>query len=196
MFTGIIRHSGILQNTVQEGTNLHLTIKSDLTQALNIDQSIAHNGVCLTVVAVNENEYTVTAVQETLGKTTLGQWQAGDPINLEEALRMGDKLDGHIVQGHVDSTGVVIEKKVLEGSYLFTFRFPESFAALVIEKGSICINGVSLTAFNVGRDTLSVTIIPYTYEHTNFNRLREGDKVNLEFDLLGKYLLRKQALEH
>ena len=163
---------------------------------MNVDQSVAHNGVCLTVTAINGKEYSVTAVAETLAKTTLGGWAAGDTVNMELALRAGDRLDGHFVQGHADTTGTCIEKKELDGSWLFRFGFAGSFAPLLIEKGSVCINGVSLTVFNVGKDEFTVTIIPYTYEHTNFNQLKEGDAVNLEFDVLGKYALRMWELNH
>jgi riboflavin synthase len=194
MFTGIIETTGVVKEVVPEGSNLHFRIASDISNELKIDQSVAHNGVCLTVVEIRDNEYTVTAVAETLQKTNLASWKQGDIINLERALKAGDRLDGHFVQGHVDSTGVCIAKEVLEGSWLFRFSFPQQFAALIIEKGSICINGVSLTAFNVGQQEFTVTIIPYTYEHTNFHSLEKGNMVNLEFDVLGKYLLRHKEL--
>jgi riboflavin synthase len=194
MFTGIIETTGVVKEVVPEGSNLHFRIASDISNELKIDQSVAHNGVCLTVVEIQDNEYTVTAVAETLQKTNLASWKQGDIINLERALKAGDRLDGHFVQGHVDSTGVCIAKEVLEGSWLFRFSFPQQFAALIIEKGSICINGVSLTAFNVGRTEFTVTIIPYTYEHTNFHNLEKGAVANLEFDVLGKYLLRHKEL--
>jgi riboflavin synthase len=194
MFTGIIETTGVVKEVVPEGSNLHFRIASDISNELKIDQSVAHNGVCLTVVEIRDNEYTVTAVAETLQKTNLASWKQGDIINIERALKAGDRLDGHFVQGHVDSTGVCIAKEVLEGSWLFRFSFPQQFAALIIEKGSICINGVSLTAFNVGQQEFTVTIIPYTYEHTNFHSLEKGNMVNLEFDVLGKYLLRHKEL--
>ncbi|HTM65149.1 MAG TPA: riboflavin synthase [Flavipsychrobacter sp.] len=194
MFTGIIETTGVVKEVVPEGSNLHFRIASGITSELKIDQSVAHNGVCLTVVKIQDSEYTVTAVAETLLKTNLASWKQGDIINLERALKAGDRLDGHFVQGHVDSTGVCIAKEVLEGSWLFRFSFPQQFAALIIEKGSICINGVSLTAFNVGRTEFTVTIIPYTYEHTNFHNLEKGAVANLEFDVLGKYLLRHKEL--
>jgi riboflavin synthase len=195
MFTGIIEAQATVASIRQEGTNIHFGMESELTDELKIDQSVAHNGVCLTVVAIVGNKYTVTAVAETLAKTNLGKWQAGDKINMERSLKAGDRLDGHFVQGHADTTAVCIEKQELDGSWLFRFRFPEKFAGLVIEKGSICINGVSLTVFNVGVNECTVTIIPYTYEHTNFGRLKEGDEVNIEFDVLGKYLMRAQELK-
>lgn len=194
MFTGIIETTGVVKEVVPEGSNLHFRIASGISNELKIDQSVAHNGVCLTVVEIQDNEYTVTAVAETLQKTNLASWKQGDIINLERALKAGDRLDGHFVQGHVDSTGVCIAKEVLEGSWLFRFSFPQQFAALIIEKGSICINGVSLTAFNVGLQEFTVAIIPYTYEHTNFHSLEKEAMVNLEFDVLGKYLLRHKEL--
>ncbi len=196
MFTGIIECMATVTDIVQEGSNVHLWLSGPVTRELRVDQSVAHNGVCLTVVAINDEEYRVTAVAETIAKTNLGQWRTGDTINLERSLRVGDRLDGHFVQGHVDATAVCIEKQTLEGSWLFRFRFPNEFAALVIEKGSACINGVSLTVFNVGDDELTVTIIPYTYHNTNFHAIGEGSVVNMEFDVLGKYLLRNASLKH
>ena len=195
MFTGIIETTATIAAVAHEGTNYHFTINSNITNQLKIDQSVAHNGVCLTVVKIEGDNYTVTAVAETINKTSLGDWQQGDVVNLERALKAGDRLDGHFVQGHVDTTGTCIEKQTLDGSWLFRFRFPALFAALIIEKGSICINGVSLTIFNIGRDEFTVTIIPYTYEHTNFSTLEEGDRVNLEFDVLGKYAQRMWELK-
>lgn len=194
MFTGIIESMARVAAIRHEGSNVHFTISSPLAQQLRIDQSVAHNGVCLTVVAIDGDSYVVTAVAETLAKTNLGLWRVGDVVNIERSLKIGDRLDGHFVQGHVDTTATCIEKKVLEGSWLFRFRFPAAFAALIIEKGSVCINGVSLTVFNAGRDEFTVTIIPYTYEHTNFHAIGEGAVVNIEFDVLGKYLLRRQEL--
>lgn len=191
MFTGIIETVATVSGITHEGSNVHFIIQSPIAAELKVDQSVAHNGVCLTVVAVRENEYKVTAVAETLAKTNLGTWQEGTRINIERALRVGDRLDGHFVQGHVDTTATCVEKQTLDGSWLYRFRFPAQFAPLVIEKGSICINGVSLTAFNVGTDELTVTIIPYTYTHTNFDGITRDSVVNLEFDILGKYLLRK-----
>lgn len=194
MFTGIIEATGLVKDVQHNGSNVELWIESAITHELKTDQSVAHNGVCLTVVEIKDDLYRVTAVEETLNKTNLGGWEAGDKVNLERSLKVGSRLDGHFVQGHVDATAVCIEKQVLEGSWLFRFRFPAEYAALVIEKGSICINGVSLTVFNVGNDECTVTIIPYTYEHTNFNAIEEGSKVNIEFDVLGKYLLRQKEL--
>ncbi len=191
MFTGIIESKATIRDIVREGSNVHFIMECPLTNELKVDQSVAHNGVCLTVVEIKGPVYKVTAVAETIAKTTLGQWKQGDQINIERSLLLGARLDGHFVQGHVDTTGACIDKQTAEGSWLFSFRFPESFAALIIEKGSICLNGVSLTVFNVGRNEFTVTIIPYTYEHTNFSTLDPGDIVNLEFDVLGKYLLRQ-----
>ncbi len=189
MFTGIIETMGTVVSATGEGSNLHLTVKSNITPELRVDQSVAHNGVCLTVTAIQDNTYTVTAVAETLAKTNLGFLKTGDTINLERSLRVGDRLDGHFVQGHIDSTGTCIERKELDGSWLFRFSYPEQFSRLVIEKGSICINGVSLTAFEAAKGTFMVTIIPFTYTHTNFSHITVGTVVNLEFDVLGKYIL-------
>lgn len=195
MFTGIIAYIAKVKEILPAGSNLDIRLEGSFAQELKIDQSVAHNGVCLTVVAIDGDTYKVTAVAETLKKTNLGQLKTGDSVNIELALRAGDRLDGHFVQGHVDATGTCEHVREAEGSWLFTFSFPGSFAPLVIEKGSICINGVSLTAFDVTRDTLTVTIIPYTYNHTTFQFLKQGDTVNLEFDILGKYMLRKLELD-
>ena len=195
MFTGIVEALGTLASVEKEGSNLHLWVEAPaFTGALKVDQSVAHNGVCLTVVEINGAAYKVTAVAETLSKTTLGSWTAGSPLNLERGLRLGDRLDGHFVQGHVDTTGTCVEKSEVDGSWLFGFRFPPEHAALMIEKGSICINGVSLTVFNVGADHFQVTVIPFTYAHTTFGSLDAGGRVNLEFDVLGKYFLRSAQL--
>jgi riboflavin synthase len=194
MFTGIIETTGVVRKiNVLEG-NLDFWIESSITPELKIDQSLAHNGVCLTVVAIKGGQYCVTAVAETLSKTTLGEWVVGKRVNLERALRVGDRLDGHFVQGHVDAVAQCTSRKEAAGSWLFQFQFPESFAALLVEKGSICIDGVSLTVFNVLRDSFTVTIIPYTFEHTGFGQLTAGTHVNIEFDILGKYFLRQQSL--
>lgn len=194
MFTGIIESSGIITAIEKENGYVHYTVESLVSKELKIDQSVAHDGVCLTVTYCDEICHKVTAVEETLQKTNLQRWETGRRINLERAMKLGDRLDGHIVQGHVDTTGECISYTSREGERLYSFRFPKKFAALMIEKGSICINGVSLTAFNVGEDTFSVTIIPYTYEHTSFSSLQEADSVNLEFDILGKYFLRQQEV--
>ncbi len=194
MFTGIIQAVATVADIVADGSNIHFVISSPLSHELKVDQSVAHNGVCLTVVEIYEDSYKVTAVAETLAKTNLSTWQKDEKVNLELALKAGDRLDGHFVQGHVDATATCIEKKTLEGSWLFRFRFPEAFAALIIEKGSICVNGVSLTVFNIGIDEFTVAIIPYTYTHTNFHNIEEGSIVNVEFDVLGKYLIRREEV--
>jgi riboflavin synthase len=195
MFTGIIESTGLVKDVIFTGSNADIWVESSITPELRIDQSVAHNGVCLTVVAIEGDKYKVTAVAETLAKTNVGKWQAGDKVNLERSLRVGDRLDGHFVQGHVDATAICTAKETLEGSWLFRFQFPDAFAALVIEKGSACINGVSLTVFNVMKNELTVTIIPYTYEHTNFSQIEKDTVVNMEFDVLGKYLLRQKNLQ-
>lgn len=196
MFTGIIETTGVVESVTYEQSNLELWLRSDITSELKIDQSVAHNGICLTVVEMAGDSYRVTAVAETIRKTNIADWKTGDRINLERALKVGDRLDGHFVQGHVDATGICRLAQPANGSWLYSFEFPKAFAGLMIEKGSICINGVSLTAFLVKKKKFTVTIIPYTYEHTNFNTLQPGDKVNLEFDVLGKYFLRSQALQN
>ena len=194
MFTGIIETRGTLKSLEKEGTNIHFYVESNITSQLKVDQSVAHNGVCLTVVNIEGTTYKVTAVAETLAKTNLGTLKEDDIINLERSLKVGDRLDGHFVQGHVDTTGTCIEKQTLEGSWLYRFQFPAKFAALIIEKGSICVNGVSLTLFNIGRDEFTVTIIPYTYTHTNFQHIEVGTIINLEFDVLGKYMMRREEI--
>lgn len=194
MFTGIIETIGTLKQIEKEKGQTHFLIESDISRELHPDQSVAHDGVCLTVTDNNTHSHRITAVQETLDKTNLSDWQEGRLINLERALKLGDRLDGHIVQGHVDSRGKCIKKETSEGNYLFRFEFPTDSAPLIIEKGSICINGVSLTAFGVERNSFSVTIIPYTLAHTSFQYLKEGEIVNLEYDILGKYFIRKMNL--
>lgn len=195
MFTGIVETTARIAQVVTQGTNVHFTVESNISNQLKVDQSVAHNGVCLTVTATEGNTHTVTAVEETINKTNLGYWATGKLVNLERALKAGDMLDGHFVQGHVDTTGTCTEVTQLDGSWLYRFQFPARFGALLIEKGSVCINGVSLTVFNVGRDAFTVTIIPYTYNHTSFSELKAGDAVNLEFDVLGKYILRMEELK-
>lgn len=192
MFTGIIENLGEVEAIEQLGTNKRLRVKSDLSAELKIDQSIANNGVCLTVVECNDVSYTVDAVSETIAKTNLGTWKLGDKVNLERCMQLNGRLDGHIVQGHVDQTAKVKEIKNENGSWLFTFQL-NGDTKLIVEKGSICVNGVSLTAFNLRDDSFSVAIIPYTYEHTNFHSLKPGDLVNIEFDIIGKYVQRMQA---
>ncbi|WP_066222702.1 riboflavin synthase [Formosa haliotis] len=190
MFTGIIENLGRVTNLKSDQDNLHVTIESSLAPELKIDQSVAHNGVCLTVVHIKENTYTVTAIQETLNKTNLASLQLGDIVNLERAMLLGDRLDGHIVQGHVDQTATCIDIKETAGSWLFTFEYNKDLNNITIEKGSITVNGTSLTVVNSKRSQFSVAIIPYTYEHTNFKYFKIGDAVNLEFDVLGKYVKR------
>ena len=194
MFTGIIETLGIVKEIQKDGDNLHLTITSDITKELKIDQSVAHNGVCLTVVAIDNNDYTVTAIKETIDKTTLGEWQVGDLVNLERAMKLGDRLDGHIVQGHVDQTGVCKSVTEANGSWYFSFEYDSKLNNITIEKGSITVNGVSLTVVNSQPNGFIVAIIPYTFEHTNFKTFKVGSKINLEFDVVGKYVARLHAL--
>lgn len=187
MFTGIIESIGEIAQLTKEGNNLHIEIKSPLAQELKIDQSVAHNGVCLTVVEIKDNSYVVTAIKETLDKTSLNSLEKGSLVNLERAMKMGDRLDGHIVQGHVDQVAKCVSIKEEDGSWVFTFEYKNSEFSTV-EKGSITINGVSLTVVNSKKDEFSVAIIPYTFEHTNFKGIEVGNKVNLEFDIIGKYV--------
>ncbi|GEC78477.1 riboflavin synthase [Flavobacterium aquatile] len=188
MFTGIIETLGIIKDLKKEGENLHITINSSITNELKIDQSVAHNGVCLTVVAIENDNYTVTAIKETIDKTNLGEWKLDEVVNLERAMKLGDRLDGHIVQGHVDQTGVCKSIYEANGSWYFTFEYNKDLNNLTIEKGSITVNGVSLTVVNSKTNEFSVAIIPYTYEHTNFKNFKVGTKINLEFDVIGKYV--------
>jgi len=188
MFTGIIEDIGIVSNLKSEFDNLHISIKSKMTSELKIDQSVAHNGVCLTVVAIDNDVYTVTAIKETLDKTSLSHLVVNDKVNLERAMILGDRLDGHIVQGHIDQTGTCTEVKEENGSWVFTFKYDSSLNNITIEKGSITVNGTSLTVVNSKKDSFGVAIIPYTYEHTNFNTFKVGTIINLEFDVLGKYV--------
>lgn len=188
MFSGIIEGLGETTALVKEQSNLHITVKSDFTKELKIDQSIAHNGVCLTIVEINNDTYTVTAIAETLQKTNFDFLKIGDSINLERAMKLGDRLDGHIVQGHVDQTAVCKNIEEANGSWVFTFEYDLSQNNITVEKGSVCINGVSLTVVDSKNNSFSVCIIPYTFEHTNFNKIQPGTTVNLEFDILGKYI--------
>lgn len=188
MFTGIIETLGVVKNIVQEGENFHITIESDFTSELKIDQSVAHNGVCLTTVAINGNEYTVTAIKETLDKSNFKHLKIGDKINLERAMVLGARLDGHIVQGHVDQTAICTNVKEEDGSWVFDFEYDTSLNNITIEKGSITVNGTSLTVVNSKDNSFSVAIIPYTYEFTNFHTFKNGTVVNLEFDVIGKYV--------
>jgi riboflavin synthase len=195
MFTGIIETLGTIQSLRKEGENIHITIQSSITGELKIDQSVAHNGVCLTVVNIENNNYTVTAIKETLDKTNIGDWNEGDIVNLERAMKLGDRLDGHIVQGHVDQTAFCKNIEEADGSWYFTFEYDRSLNNITIEKGSITVNGTSLTVVNSKLNEFSVAIIPYTYEHTNFNSFKVGTKVNLEFDVIGKYVKRLHELQ-
>ena len=188
MFTGIIETLGKVKGLKEDASNVHLTIESDITSELKIDQSVAHNGVCLTVVSIDEDNYTVTAIEETLSKTNLNSLEIGDSINIERAMKLGDRLDGHIVQGHVDQTAICEYVEEAEGSWVFTFSYDKSLHNITIEKGSITVNGVSLTVVNSKDHSFSVAIIPYTYKHTTFKNLKPGSIVNLEFDVVGKYV--------
>lgn len=194
MFTGIIEATGLITKIAESGSNRTFIIESPLAKELKIDQSIAHNGVCLTVESADTDTYQVTAIQETLAKTTLGSWKTGLSINLEQCLQWNGRLDGHIVQGHVDTTARCTAKKELKGSWEFRIQFPESFGPLVIEKGSISLDGISLTIFDVTKTEFSVAIIPYTFSHTNIKNLEVGTLVNLEFDMVGKYVHRHLEL--
>ena len=188
MFTGIIETMGTITRIEREGGNVHYSLSSNITHELKIDQSLAHNGVCLTVVAIDGEQYTVTAIHETLDKTALKQWTVGDKINLERAMRLGDRLDGHLVQGHVDEVAICTSIEDQDGSWLYRFAYSEDSKNVTIEKGSICVNGTSLTVVGSGSSTFGVAIIPYTYEHTVFHQLQKGDLVNIEFDMVGKYI--------
>ena len=193
MFTGIIETLGTIQEIKKEKDNIHITIDSSITSELKIDQSVAHNGICLTVVALKDTFYTVTAIDETIKKTNLSSWKTGDIVNLERAMKLGDRLDGHIVQGHADQTGTCIVAQETNGSWLYTFEYDETLNNITIEKGSITVNGVSLTVVNSKNNQFSVAIIPYTYDHTNFKSFQVGTKINLEFDVIGKYVSRLYA---
>ena len=190
MFTGIIETLGKVEKLEKEGGNLHLTLSSSITSELKVDQSVSHNGVCLTVVSLNKDQYTVTAIEETLKKTNLGQLKVGDEVNLERAMVLGARLDGHIVQGHVDQTAVCKSIQEQDGSWVFTFQYDPQLNNVTIEKGSITVDGVSLTVVDSQKDSFSVAIIPYTYEHTRFHTYKVGATVNLEFDVVGKYVAR------
>ncbi len=194
MFTGIIETIGFIEEITKESDNLHIKVRSNITNELKIDQSVAHNGICLTVVAIDKDIYTVTAIKETINKTNINQLCSGDTINLERAMKLGDRLDGHIVQGHVDQTGKCTDIREDNGSWLFTFEYDKKLNNITIEKGSITIDGTSLTVVNSKENQFSVAIIPYTYEHTNFKNYKIGTIVNLEFDIIGKYVKRIQDL--
>ncbi|WP_296143862.1 riboflavin synthase [uncultured Flavobacterium sp.] len=190
MFTGIIETLGVVKDIRKEEENLHITVSSTITNELKIDQSVSHNGVCLTVVGISEDEYTVTAIKESIDKTNIGDWKTGDTVNLERAMKLGDRLDGHIVQGHVDQTGNCKNIEENGGSWYYTFEYDAKLNNITIEKGSITVNGVSLTVVNSKGNEFSVAIIPYTHEHTNFKDFKVGTKINLEFDVIGKYVSR------
>ena len=190
MFTGIIETLGTIIDLRHEQGNLHITVASELAHELKVDQSVAHNGVCLTVVALADGLHTVTAIAETLNKTNLGELSVGDLVNLERCMQMNARLDGHIVQGHVDQTAVCTSFKELDGSWEYTFEYDPARGNVTVEKGSICVNGISLTVVNSQANSFSVAIIPYTFEHTNLQQVREGSTVNLEFDIIGKYVAR------
>lgn len=194
MFTGIIEETGAVLDVFDTGTNRSFVIRSGLSNQLKVDQSVSHSGVCLTVEKVGADSHQVTAIAETLSKTNLGQWQKGSIVNLERCVPMNGRLDGHLVQGHVDATAVCAGVEDQNGSWLYTFSYPAQFAHLLIEKGSVCVNGISLTAFNLVDNRFSVAIIPYTFEHTNLQQVKAGDSVNLEFDMVGKYLARWKQL--
>jgi len=194
MFTGIIENIGVVTHLKKEQENLRITVKSNLTPELKIDQSISHNGICLTVINIHNNEYSVTAIKETIDKTNLKTLQLNSEINLERAMKLGDRLDGHIVQGHVDQTATCIRVNEASGSWVFTFKYDETLNNITIEKGSITINGVSLTIVNSKTNEFSVAIIPYTFEHTNFKNIIIDTIVNLEFDIVGKYIKKLHEL--
>lgn len=190
MFTGIIETLGKISGLTKEGSNVHFTVASAISNELKIDQSVAHNGVCLTVVNVSGETHTVTAIAETLQKSNLGSLKVGDLVNLERCMQLNGRLDGHIVQGHVDQTAVCVDLRDAGGSWVYTFSYDAGNGNVTVEKGSICVNGISLTVVNSKDNSFSVAIIPYTYEHTNLQQVKEGDTVNLEFDIIGKYVAR------
>ena len=194
MFTGIIESLGVIKEVKSNGSNLTFWIESPLSHEFKVDQSVSHNGVCLTVEEIRGNQHRVTAIKETLEKTNLSNWKPGSRANLERSMTINSRLDGHLVQGHADGEAICIEKKNENGSWLYRFEFSSKFAPLIIEKGSICIDGISLTAFNVTENQFSVAIIPFTFEHTNIQFTEKGSTVNIEFDVLGKYVLRKLSV--
>lgn len=195
MFSGIIENLGTIKKVEAKGTNKTFTVASPVSKELKVDQSVSHNGVCLTVESCNETSHTVTAVEESLLKTNLNNWSEGTVINIERCITLNSLLDGHLVQGHVDAFGKLIKIENRDGSYNLTIEFPDEFAHLLINKGSISLNGISLTVFNVCRTQFSVTIIPYTWEHTMLYTAKVGDLINLEFDVVGKYIARKLELK-
>ena len=195
MFTGIIEQLGIIENVEKKGSNIVLTIRAALASELKIDQSVSHSGICLTVEDINENIYTVTAIDETIKKTSIASWKKDTVINLERCLRFDGRLDGHIVQGHVDTVGTCTKSIEKQGSWEYEISFDKKFASLIIEKGSISLNGISLTIYNITDNSFTVAIIPYTYEHTNMHALQVNDLVNIEFDMIGKYVNRMNGLK-
>ena len=196
MFTGIIETLGIIKEIKKNKDNLDITVHCPMVHELKVDQSVAHNGVCLTVVSIEKDQYTVTAIKETIEKTNLGDWKINDSVNLERAMKLDARLDGHIVQGHVDQTGICKNIEETNGSWRYTFQYDKNLNNITIEKGSITVNGVSLTVVDSKRDEFSVAIIPYTYEHTNFKEFVVGSKINLEFDVIGKYVSRLYSLRN
>jgi riboflavin synthase len=196
MFTGIVENTGKVISIEKKGSNTSFWIESTLSSELKVDQSLSHDGVCLTVEAIDGNKHRVTAIEETLKKTNLSSWSSGIQVNLERCMIMNGRLDGHIVQGHVDATATCIECKILDGSWEYRFNFPDGFGHLVIEKGSIAVNGTSLTCFNVDKNHFSIAVIPYTFEHTSIHQVRIDSIVNIEFDILGKYVQRWMQLKN
>ena len=196
MFTGIIETLAIIKEIKKNKDNLDITVRCSMVHELKVDQSVAHNGVCLTVVSIEKDQYTVTAIKETIEKTNLGDWKINDSVNLERAMKLDARLDGHIVQGHVDQTGICKHIEETNGSWRYTFQYNKSLSNITIEKGSITVNGVSLTVVDSKTDEFSVAIIPYTYEHTNFKDFVVGSKINLEFDVIGKYVSRLYSLRN
>jgi len=190
MFTGIVETIGKVEAVESNENNLSFWIASPVSNELKVDQSVSHNGVCLTVEEISNNKHRVTAIEETLEKTNLRSWKTGDEINMERCMQLNARVDGHLVQGHVDATAFCIDVDEKKGSWEYRFQFPAEFAHLLIEKGSVCVNGISLTAFDIKLNSFKVAIIPYTYQHTNMHNIKKGDIVNIEFDLLGKYLAR------
>ena len=196
MFTGIIETTGIVKEVITNGSNRTFWIQSGISSELNIDQSVSHNGVCLTVEEIKDNMHRLTAIDETLAKTNLNCWQMGDVVNLERCLQMNGRLDGHIVQGHADATATCKTMLEKDGSWEYSFEIDKKFAGLIIEKGSVALNGISLTIFNVGDNSFTVAVIPYTYQHTNMKQLKVSDSVNIEFDMIGKYVNRMIQLNN
>jgi riboflavin synthase len=195
MFTGIVETTATVVAIEKSGSNTRFTLQTAIANELKVDQSVSHNGVCLTVESIQDNTYTVTAIEETLKKTNLGLWKKEQVVNVERCMPLNGRLDGHIVQGHVDTTAVCTQVITLQGSWEYTFAFAPAFAHLVIEKGSISVNGTSLTCFAVGKENFTVAIIPYTYEHTSIKYVEAGDTVNIEFDIIGKYIARMQSVK-